>query len=97
MFSIIAPAIILGNVPGSFFAAIANRIGQMRPSLSGDGVVMPESSWQTDDSDEETGVALTEETIITGRMISMVMLLFGHLLALLIGQAAISVRGSVLV
>lgn len=76
MFSIIAPVIILGNMAGIFFAAIANRIGQMRPSLSGDGVIMPESSWQTDDSDEETGVELTEETIITGWMISMVMLLF---------------------
>lgn len=80
MFSIIAPVIILGNMAGIFFAAIANRIGQMRPSLSGDGVIMPESSWQTDDNDEETGVALTEETIITGWMISMVMLLLGYLL-----------------
>ncbi|WP_306059853.1 2-hydroxycarboxylate transporter family protein [Natronococcus wangiae] len=81
MFSIIAPAIILGNMVGILFAAVAHRIGTMRPSLSGDGVVMPEEKWKPDAGIETPDVSLTEETIVMGWVIAMGLLLLGYILA----------------
>ncbi|GAB7018944.1 2-hydroxycarboxylate transporter family protein [Halostagnicola bangensis] len=83
MFSIIAPVIILGNMAGILFAAVANRIGKVRPSLSGDGVVMPEEKWMPESGSEteDSGVELTENTIVTGWMIAMGLLILGYLFA----------------
>lgn len=79
MFSIIAPAIIIGNMSGIFFAAIAKRVGTMRPSLSGDGVIMPEEKWKPETGIETPDVPLTEETIVMGWVIAMGLLLLGYL------------------
>lgn len=81
MFSIIAPAIILGNMVGILFAAVAHRIGMKRPSLSGDGVVMPAEKWKPEGGLETPDVTLTEETIVMGWVIAMCLLLLGYILA----------------
>ncbi|MFC6904386.1 2-hydroxycarboxylate transporter family protein [Halalkalicoccus tibetensis] len=84
MFSIIAPAIILGNMVGILFAAIAHRIGTLRPSLSGDGIVMPEGKWKPADGIETPDVDLTEDTIVMGWTIAVGLLVLGYLLENLI-------------
>ena len=81
MFSIIAPAIILGNMVGILFAAIAHRIGTKRPSLSGDGVVMPDDKWKPDEGIDSPDVPLTENTVVMGWVVAMCLLLLGYILA----------------
>lgn len=81
MFSIIAPAIILGNMVGIIFAAVANRIGTIRPSLSGDGVVMPEEKWKPETGIETPNVSTTENTIVMGWVLAMGLLILGYILS----------------
>lgn len=80
MFSIIAPAIILGNMIGILVAAIAHRIGTIWPSLSGDGIVMPEEKWKPESGIETSDVSLTEDTVVMGWVLAMVLLLLGYIL-----------------
>lgn len=82
MFSIIAPAIILGNMIGILFAAIAHRLGTIRPSWSGDGIVMPEDKWKPETGIETPDIELTETTVVTGWVIAMGLLLLGYLLGI---------------
>lgn len=81
MFSVIVPAIILGNIIAITIGAILNRIGEKQPSLSGDGVLIPENEWVPDGGIEDNDIETSEKTIITGWIVAVVLLVLGTFLA----------------
>ena len=82
VFSIIAPAIIVGNIVAIALGGILNRIGQKRRSWSGDGVLLPEGKWLPDEGIDEEETRLTYEAVLMGWVVAVVLLTLGHFVAI---------------
>ncbi|SDM46095.1 2-hydroxycarboxylate transporter family protein [Halarsenatibacter silvermanii] len=84
IFSMLIPAVVIGNIIAIVIGAVLNRLGQTYPNLSGDGLLMPKERWTPEGGIEEIKVKLTDKTIVQGWTIAVVLLVAGFLLEALI-------------
>ncbi len=78
VFSMLIPAVVVGNIVAIIMGSVLNRIGKMKPELTGNGVLMPANKWKPKDGVKQKKVKLTDETIIQGWVIAVTLLVAGY-------------------
>jgi len=84
IFSMIIPAVVAGNIVAIIVASLLYRIGEMKPSLSGNGVIMPKERWMPAGGIKKVNIKLTNETIIAGWTVAVSFLVIGYALGKII-------------
>lgn len=80
VFSMLIPAVVVGNIVAIVIASVLYQLGKMKPVLSGDGVLMPKEMWQPKGGLKKIDIKLTDETIIQGWTIAVSLFVFGAML-----------------
>lgn len=80
VFSMIIPAVVIGNVVAIIIASLLYRIGEMKPNLSGNGVLMPKERWMPSGGIKKVDIKLTNETIMAGWTVAVSFLVIGYAL-----------------
>lgn len=84
IFSMLIPAVVVGNIVAIVMGSVLNRIGKMKPELTGDGVLMPDNKWKPEGGIKQVEVDLTDETIVQGWVIAVTLLVAGYALKTII-------------
>lgn len=84
IFSMVIPAVVIGNVVAILVASLLYRIGERKPNLSGDGILMPEENWMPAGGIKKVDIKLTNETITAGWTVAASLLVVGYALSKII-------------
>ncbi len=80
IFSMIIPAVVIGNIIAIIIASVLHRIGQIKPQLTGNGILMPEERWMPKGGIKKVEINLTCETIVQGWTVAVSLLVIGYML-----------------
>lgn len=80
VFSMLIPAVVLGNIVAVLIASVLNKLGELQPALSGNGVLIPEDRWMPREGIKQPQLELSNQSIIQGWIVAASLLVVGYIL-----------------
>jgi len=80
IFSMLIPAVVLGNIVAIVIGSVLNKVGDIKPSWTGNGILMAEDRWMPEGGIKEIKLKLSNESIVQGWVVAVSLLVIGYML-----------------